>query len=155
MTNTLIAKPVVNNQYWIVTDGTQKVGNVMSDGTGYDVRIGNTIKHYSSTTAIATKEKIEFIPNAKAETKPFVPSYGVYPTGHARVYNSVVDIKRKVHLFTTEPKSKCFHAAGWFNIKQGTEFVTILAPKYIFIQRYESYGPYKTQDEAKNVINTL
>jgi hypothetical protein len=153
MTDHLIAKPVVKNQYWIVTDGTQKVGNVVADGTGYDVRIGNTIKHYDSTKAIASKEKIEFAPT-KA-TKPAAITYGTYPTGTSKVYNSVVDIKRKVHLFTTTPKSKCFHAAGWFTIKQGSEFVTVLAPKYIFIQRYQCHGPYETENEAKNVINTL
>jgi len=32
MTNNLIAKPVVKNQYWIVTDGKQKVGNVLLKG---------------------------------------------------------------------------------------------------------------------------
>ena len=36
MTNkTLIAKPVVKNQFWIVTDGNEKVGNVLADAAGY------------------------------------------------------------------------------------------------------------------------
>ena len=33
MTKTLIAKPVVQNQFWIVTDGKEKVGNVIADGS--------------------------------------------------------------------------------------------------------------------------
>jgi hypothetical protein len=50
----LIAKPIVKNQYWVVTDGEKKVGNVIADGSGYDVKIGNNITHYPTTKAIAT-----------------------------------------------------------------------------------------------------
>jgi hypothetical protein len=60
-----------------------------------------------------------------------------------------------MHLFTTTPKSKCYYAAGWYVLKQGTESQIEFCPKYIFIQRYEYLGPYKTEDEAKNVINSL
>jgi hypothetical protein len=150
----LIAKPIVKNQYWVVTDGNKKVGNVISDGSGYDVKIGNNITHYPTTKAIINKTKIEFVKN-KEEKKVTNPIFATFPTGSSKIYNSVLDIKRKIHLFTKTAKSKCFHAAGWFAVKQGQEFVPILAPKYIFIQRYEYHGPYMTEDEAKNVINTL
>jgi len=149
----LIAKPVVKNQYWIVTDGTQKVGNVISDGAGYDLRIGNTVTHYNSTKAIASKEKIEFV-STKTD-KPEIHTFGEYPTGSAKIYNSMLDIKRKLHLFTKTSKSKCFHAAGWFAIKQGLEYTIIQSPKYIFVQRYEYYGPFMTQAEAKTMINSI
>jgi hypothetical protein len=155
MSEYLIAKPVVKNQYWIVTDGKQKVGNVISDGNGYDLKIGSTITHYNSTKAIANKEKIEFIPTPKSEKKSIIPTYAVFPTGSNKVYNSMLDIRKKIHLFTKTVKSKCYHAAGWFAVKQGAEYVAILCPKYIFIQRYEYYGPFHTEDEAKSMINTL
>jgi hypothetical protein len=45
--------------------------------------------------------------------------------------------------------------AGWFAMKQGSEFTTILCPKYIFIQRYDYHGPFKTEEEAKQQINML
>ena len=38
MTKTLIAKPVVKNQFWIVTNGKEKVGNVLADGSGFEVK---------------------------------------------------------------------------------------------------------------------
>ena len=150
----LIAKPIVKNQYWVVTDGDKKVGNVIADGTGYDVKIGNNITHYPSTRAIATKTKIEFV-KTKEEKKPTTPVYATYPTGTSKIYNSVLDIKRKIHLFTKTAKSKCFYAAGWYAVKQGQEFATLLCPKYIFIQRYDYHGPFMTETEAKIVINTL
>lgn len=149
----LTAKPIIKNQYWVVTDGSKKVGNVVADGSGFDVRIGESIQHFKSTKAIEKDAKIEFmkVTATKSDTLPFA----VFPTSSNRVFNSMLDVKRKLHLFTKTAKSKCYHAAGWFAMKQGTEFTTILCPKYIFVQRYEYYGPFKTELEAKNKINIL
>jgi hypothetical protein len=153
----LIAKPVVKNQYWIVTDGKHKVGNVLATGSGYEVKIGNAKKEYPNTKTIATKEHIEFVAPIKTIKKDVNP-YSEYPTGTTKVYNSVLDVKRKIHLFTKTPKSKCYYAAGWFVVKQGSEYSIMLSPKYIFVQRYECYGPFATKTEAndtKSVINTI
>ena len=153
MTKTLIAKPVVKNQFWIVTDGKEKVGNVLADGSGFEVKLNGNKSHYKNTTAIKRKTNIEFETVQKADkTKHDLP-FKVYPTTD-KVFNSMLDIKRKLHLFTTGPKSKCYHAAGWFNIQQGSEKETIFCPKYIFIQRYPYQGPYKTEFDAKKAINT-
>jgi hypothetical protein len=157
MTNNLIAKPVVNNQYWIVTDGKHKVGNVLATGSGFEVKIGNEKKEYPNTKLIATKEHIEFVKPIKGVHKENNP-YSVYPTGKSKVFNSILDVKRKIHVFTKTAKSKCFHAAGWFVIRQGTELSTVLCPKYIFVQRYDCFGPFETETEAndiKDMINRL
>ena len=29
--NALVAKPIIKDQYWVVTDGEQKVGNVIAE----------------------------------------------------------------------------------------------------------------------------
>ena len=148
----LKAKPIIKGEYWVITDGDKKVGNVIAEGSGFDVKIGNNIQHYTTTKAITKKENIEFevVKKNKEEKLPF----DVFPTSSNRVYNSVLDVKRKLHLFTKTQKSKCYHAAGWFAIKQGVDFVTFFCPKYIFVQRYEYFGPFKTENEAKNSINT-
>jgi hypothetical protein len=151
----LKAKPIVKNEYWVITDGTKKVGNVTAEGSGFDVRIGNNIEHYDSTKQIEKKKQIEFEKTVKVKTTETVPPFAVYPTTGNRTYNSMLDVKRKLHLFTVTPKSKCFLAAGWFAIQQGDTFVPIFCPKYIFIQRYEYYGPFKTESEAKKCINSL
>lgn len=147
----LKAKPIIKGEYWVVTDGDKKVGNVVAEGSGFDVKIGGNIQHYTTTKAISKKENIEFevIKKNKEEKLPF----DVFPTSSNRVYNSVLDVKRKLHLFTKTQKSKCYHAAGWFAIKQGVDFEPVFCPKYIFIQRYEYKGPFKSEIEAKNSIN--
>lgn len=48
----LIAKPVVKNQFWIVTDGKEKVGNVIADGSGFEVKLNGNVKHFKNTNAI-------------------------------------------------------------------------------------------------------
>ena len=60
MTKTLIAKPVVKNQFWIVTDGSNKVGNVIADGSGFEVKLNGNKTHYKTTSAIKRQTKIEF-----------------------------------------------------------------------------------------------
>ena len=149
----LIAKPVVKDQFWIVTDGEKKVGNVLANGSGFQVKLGNIKKDYPSTKTISNKEQIEFVKFKKAEKKETNP-FQYYPTV-GKVHNSILDVKRKIHLFTKSVKSKCYYAAGWYAIKQGSDFTPILCPKYIFVQRYECYGPFMSKDEAVEAINTL
>jgi formate dehydrogenase assembly factor FdhD len=151
MSKPLIAKPVVKNQFWIVTDGTAKVGNVIADGSGFEVKLNGNKTHFKNTSAIKKQTSIQFQQTKVEKTKKEIP-FNEYPTTK-KVYNSMLDIKRKIHLFTKTAKSKCYHAAGWYVMYQSEEPVVVFCPKYIFIQRYEYEGPYKTEDEAKNLIN--
>jgi len=149
----LIAKPIIKDQYWVITDGDKKIGNVESQGSGFDVKIGNNIEHYTTTKQIQKFKKIEFEKYRKPKDTVDT-TFATFPTGKNKVYNSVFDVKRKLHLFTETPKSKCYHAAGWFAVKQTSEFVNVFCPKYIFVCRYEYIGPFNTEDELNSSINT-
>jgi hypothetical protein len=151
MSKPLIAKPVVKNQFWIVTNGEEKVGNVIADGSGFEVKLNGNKTHFKNTTAIKKQTSIQFETVKVEKSKKELP-FNEYPTTK-KVFNSILDIKRKIHLFTKTQKSKCFHAAGWYVLYQGDEPVVTFCPKYIFIQRYEYLGPFKTEDEAKKLIN--
>ena len=151
MSKSLIAKPVVKNQFWIVTKGTEKVGNVIADGSGFEVKLNGNKTHFKNTNSIQKQTNIEFQTIKIDKTKKEIP-FNEYPTTK-KVFNSILDIKRKIHVFTKTQKSKCFHAAGWYILYQGEDPTVIFCPKYIFIQRYEYLGPYKTEDEAEKQIN--
>jgi hypothetical protein len=151
MSKPLIAKPVVKNQFWIVTDGKEKVGNVIAAGSGFEVKLNGNKTHFKNTNAIKKQTSIQFETTKVEKNKKELP-FNEYPTTK-KVFNSILDIKRKIHLFTTTQKSKCFHAAGWYVLYQGDEPTVTFCPKYIFIQRYEYLGPFKTEDEAKKLIN--
>lgn len=148
----LTAKPIVKGEFWVITDGKKKIGNVISDGSGFDVKIGNNIEHYTTTKQIEKKKHIQFEKIAKPSKEKKDP-FAVFPTDSNRIYNSFYDVQRKLHIYTKTPKSKCYHVAGWFNMKQGDEFQPVFCPKYIFVQRYEYQGPFKTLDELNSSIN--
>jgi len=144
---TLIAKPVVKDQYWIVTDGTTKIGNVVADGSGYEVKLNGIVEHCANTADIMREHSIEFERKRVERTKNNTP-YAVWPTS-GKIYNSVLDIKRKLHLYTKSKGSKCYYAAGYFNIQLNGVWQTVFCPKYIFIQRYQYDGPYHSQADAQ------
>jgi hypothetical protein len=149
---TLIAKPIIKDQYWVVTDGENKVGNVIADSSGFEVKLNGDLTHFSKVDEIQTKTKIRFEP-VKPNKKPLSLPYPEYPTPE-NVWNSVLDVKRKLHLFTQTEKSKCYHVAGWFVMNQNDVETVEFCPKYIFIQRYPYKGPFKTEEEARTAINT-
>ena len=149
----LVAKPIVKNQFWIVTDGEKKVGNIEANNAGFGVQINGTFLQFNNTDELKKKTQIKFEPIKTNNTKASVP-YPEYPTPK-RTYNSILDVKRGLHLFTTSAKSKCLHAAGWFVLDQNGNKDIVFCPKYIFIQRYPYSGPYKTESDAKAKINTV
>jgi len=148
----LIAKPIIKDQYWVVTDGEKKVGNVLANNAGYELILNGSTLQFNNTKDIQKKTKISFQPMKSNKTKVEMP-YPEYPTT-SKTYNNIFDIKRKLHIFTKTNKSKCYHVAGWFVINQNGQNQTFFCPKYIFIQRYEYVGPFKTESEANNYINS-
>jgi len=148
----LVAKPIVKNQFWIVTDGNKKVGNIEVNNDGYGVRLNGTLLQFNNTDELKKKTHIRFEPIKSNNKKVSLP-YPEYPTT-ARTSNSLIDVKRGLHLFTKTRKSKCQHAAGWFAMDQNGIKTVVFCPKYIFVQRYPYFGPYKTEAEAKAQINT-
>jgi hypothetical protein len=147
----LIAKPIVNNQYWIVTDNGKKVGNIEANNAGYGLQINGNSLQFNNTEEIKKQVKIRFEPIKTNKSKVVLP-YPEYPTT-ARTYNNIFDIQRGLHLYTKTAKSKCLHAAGYFVIDQNGIKSVIFCPKYIFIQRYPYSGPYKTETDAQDQIN--
>jgi hypothetical protein len=149
----LIAKPILKDKFWVVTDGTNKVGNIESDGTHFNLKLGDNVLQFDSTKKMSQTVKVEFEKKIKFKVQETTP-YAVWPVDSKRTYNNMIDVVKKLHVFTKTPDSKCYYAAGWFAIDQGSGvWETELCPKYIFLKRYPYYGPFKTQREAQNEIN--
>lgn len=148
----LIAKPVVENQLWIITDGNSKVGNVTAETDGYEVKINGDSRHYASTKVIERSEHIKFLKMPSLKPTPDAPEFANWPTGQNTVYNSVFDVSRKIHMFTKTPESKCQHCAGWFALQLNGEWEVQLTPKAIYVNRYPYHGPFQTKREALNSL---
>ena len=142
---TLIAKPIVKNQMRVITDGVTKVGNVFAQDDGFEVLLGDSRNHFSSTKVIEQAVKLEFERPGKISVHH--PVYANWPTD-TDTYNNFFDVKRRIHVYTKTPKSKCYYAAGYFNVKLNDEWQTLFCPKYLYIQRYPYLGPYNSQEEV-------
>ena len=143
----IVAKPVIPNQFWILKQNDRKVGNIEASADGFSVKIGSDTQSYKNINTIKQKIAIAFEPVIKKQTisNPNIV-HGFPTTGTA--HNAIYDVKHQVPLWTREPKSKSWYAAGWYRVKQGRSWTTELCPKLITLQRYPYQGPYYTEEQA-------
>jgi hypothetical protein len=148
---TIIAKPVIDKQYWILKKDNKKVGELEVDSSGYTMRIENQIQKFKTIPMVRKSLDIAFEPAEK--TTPIKPRqvYGYDTT--CRAYNPIWDLKHKLPLFTKEKKSKSWYAAGWYTVKQHRSWKIVQNPKLILLERYQYQGPFHSQDLAQQNIN--
>ena len=57
----------------------------------------------------------------------------------------MLDVKRKLPLFTKSQKSKSLYCAGYYVIRFEKGWVKSFCPKLMTIEGYTSKGPFKTE----------
>ena len=55
----ILAKPVIDKQYWILKQDDRKVGNIQAVGDGYQITIDNKIASYKTIPMLCRRENIE------------------------------------------------------------------------------------------------
>ena len=150
---TLVAKPVIDKQFWILQKDNQKVGNIEACDGGYQVKINNQIAQFKTIKLAARTVNIVFEPAIKvSRPKVTVDHVHGYPvTG--RVYNPMWDVQQQLPVYTKTNKSKSWIAAGWYNVKRGRNWRTMQAPKLIVLQRYPYQGPFYSEQEANDTTS--
>ena len=145
----IIAKPVIDKQFWILKQNDQKVGNIQvaSDGT-YEVKILDYVNRYKTIPMLRKAVGVEFEP-AEKKSRPATNSVHGYETG-CKAHNSMWDVKHRLPLFTKTAKSKSWFAAGYYWVKQHRSWKVMPNPKLILLERYPYQGPYHTKEEANN-----
>jgi len=130
----LIAKPIINELTWIVTDGTKKIGNLRHDNNCYELTLKGDLFRFSTKEEIQQKLPISFeiIESNKEEQH--------------QEFNSLFDVTKNLKVFTKTPNSKTYYVAGWFLI--GDKQQLHECPKYRFISRRKYSGPFNTKEEA-------
>jgi len=137
----------VPNQFWILKENDRKVGNIEAGPDGFSVKINNQVQSYKSINTLKKKVSINFEPAVKKHKSTAADLVHGYAT-NGRAYNAVFDVKHQVPLWTKEPRSKSWYAAGWYRVKQGRHWETVFCPKLITLQRYPYSGPFYTEDNA-------
>jgi hypothetical protein len=144
----IIAKPVIDKQFWILQKDNEKIGNIEACDGGYQVKINNQVTQFKTIKLAARTVNIEFAPAVKrTATKILQGHVHGYPVS-GRIYNPMWDVRQQLPVYTKTNKSKSWFAAGWYNVKKGRHWKTVQGPKLIVLQRYPYQGPYYTEQEA-------
>jgi hypothetical protein len=144
----IIAKPIVKDQFYILTQDDKKVGNIEATGDGFAVRINNKVMPFKTMAMIRKQVDIEF-PAVGNRPNKEPASYQVqgYPSG-SKVYDPIWNVQHKLPLFTKNNKSRSWYAAGWYQVKQRRTWAIVQSPKLITLERYPYQGPFYTKEEA-------
>lgn len=142
----ILAKPVIDQQYWILKQGDHKIGAVEADGDGYVVSMNTQRERYQTIPMVRNRANITFEPAAKTP-KPDPCQVHGYDTG-CRAYNPVWNVQMRVPLFTRQPKSRSWQAAGWYLVKKHRTWQVMRNPKLILLERYPYQGPFHSQEAA-------
>ena len=146
----LIAKPVIDKQFWILQENNRKVGNVEACAGGYQVKINNQIAQFKTIRMAAQRANIEFEPAVKlSKPKVTVDQVHGYPVS-GRIHNPMWDVTQQLPVYTKTAKSKSWFAAGWYCVRRGRVWHTMLAPKLIVLQRYKHAGPFYSEAQAND-----
>jgi len=145
----LVAKPVIDNEFWILQENNRKVGNVEACAGGYQVKINNQVAQFKTIRMAAQKVNIKFESRPQSTTVVNDNQVHGYPT-QGRVYNAMWSVTQQLPVYTRTAKSKSWFAAGWYRVRRGRVWQTMLAPKLIVLQRYEYAGPFHTESDAND-----
>ena len=146
----IVAKPVIEKQFWILQENNHKVGNIEACVGGYQVKINNQVVQFKTIKMVAKTIDIVFesIPKRTVPPATVTEIHGYAVSG--RVYNSMWDVSQQLPVFTKTNKSKSWFAAGWYNVKKGRHWKTVQGPKLIVLQRYPYRGPFYTKEQAND-----
>lgn len=146
---TLVAKPIVDKQYWIIKQDNQKIGNVQQAQDGsFQVTIAGQVASFKTIKNLRKQVEIEFA-DPEQKSKPPRDMVHGYHTG-CRAHNAMWDVKRRLPLFTKDAKSKSWYAAGWYLVKQHRTWKAVHNPKLIVLDRYKYQGPFHSKEEAND-----
>ncbi|NDB64925.1 MAG: hypothetical protein EB168_04555 [Euryarchaeota archaeon] len=146
------AKGIVKNQYWVLTDGQKRIGEIKANGVGrgYTVTFNGSRQKLDSSMAKMKRElNFDWVEVPKRIRVRPDQVHG-YPTD-CDPFDGVWDLQHKVPIYTKEKNSKSFFCAGWYLIKKGRHWKEKFCPKLISIQRYDWRGPCKTPQELLRI----
>ena len=148
----IVAKPVVDKQYWILKKDNRKIGQLeVADNGNCTIKIHNSVTQYKTIKMARDAINIEFEAPATATPVPANLVHGFEVEGE--VFNPLWDVKHRLPLFTREEKSKSWFAAGWYRVKQHRKWKTVQNPKLITLERYTYQGPFQSREDANNEVS--
>jgi len=147
-----VAKPVLDNKFWILEDNGQKVGTIRSNENGVTLTVGTKNQTFKELSELKQKIKVDFTGKevVKKETKEYEVHGYVCKT---KPHNPIYDLKRKLPLYTKTSDSQSFFCAGFYVIHwEDGNHSPAYCPKLITLSRYTYDGPFKTKLEMQETL---
>ena len=147
-------KTILKDKFWILEDQGVRVGTLSISEDKFMFSGPTGTKYFDSETALKKTfgggVMMSEVPVQKDVTIE-KEAYG-YPTS-CTPYNPMLDIQRKLPLFTKSAKSKSLYCAGYYIIHFDKGWVKSFCPKQITVERYETKGPFKTEIEMRTALS--
>ena len=147
-----VAKPVLDNKFWILEDNGQKVGTIRSNENGVTLTVGTKNQTFKALSELKQKIKVDFTGKevVKKETKEYeVHGYACKTKPH----NPIYDLKRKLPLYKKTSDRQSFFCAGYYVIHwEDGNHSPAYCPKLITLSRYTYDGPFKTKLEMQETL---
>lgn len=144
-----IAKPVLENKFWIVENNGQKVGTIRSNDHGIVLQVGKENRTFNDIKELTN---VSFTDKDVVKTEKQEYEVHDYPC-KTQPYNPIFDLKRKLPLYTKTENSQSFFCAGYYVVhwEDGSHSPSY-CPKLITLSRYEFDGPFKTRIEMQETL---
>ena len=144
-----VAKPVLENKFWIVENDGQKVGTIRSSDQGIVLQVGDVNKTFSCINDLVN---VTFEGKNAEKTEKQEHEVHGYPC-KTTPYNPIYDLKRKLPIYTKTQNSQSFFCAGYYVVhwEDGSHSPSY-CPKLITLSRYEFDGPFKNKMEMQETL---
>lgn len=145
-------KTALPGQSWLVFDQDTKIAAVHKTEEGFVVAQKGTMSKPSSIKTVRKRLGIPSIwePEESTSSTSRIDLDG-YSTDCEKYYDAMIEVKRRLPLYTKVPGSKCYFAAGWYRILYGAKTKIEFCPKLLTLNRNKHWGPFYTEDEATSL----
>lgn len=150
-------KQLLPNRFWIIEQNGVRIGTIQHHDDNNFIVTGT-----DSSIAQLTKKEVEeqfdiFQKSIVIEQKPEhtikKECYG-FPTKHVP-YNSVLDVKHQIPLYSKSQNSNNMYAAGYYIVKFPKGWVKGFCPKLVTLSNNTFQGPYKTVMEQRQAYSNV
>jgi len=155
---TTTAKVLVPNKVWILQNQGSKIGTLNKEKKGYaffkkgeKLELGNLNEVKETFGADIVKDAVN---NVRSNVNNDPRIIYDYPC-KSKPYNPVFNVRKKIPIYAKSSKSKSLYCAGYYLIKFRKGWTKAFCPKLITLERYSFLGPFKTEEQMKNMLTMV
>lgn len=150
-----VAKPIVENTFWIVEENGSKVGTLQRSENCVNLRLlapRSEFIRFSSIEELTQKYDLHFaVANdvLRPEDEAEVTDIRGYPLNINKAYNSVFDVTRNLPIYTKTETSSSYFCAGYYILGFAKGWQPAFCPKLATLEANPYKGPFTTKEEMK------